>query len=58
MVLKHYLKGNMYSNATGGDLWESIGHVAKKPVSSMMNTWIMQVGFPLVEFQSRTLILI
>ena len=38
----------MYSNATGGDLWESIGHVAKKPVSSMMNTWIMQVGFPLV----------
>ena len=47
--LTHYLKGNMYSNATGGDLWDSIGRVSKKPVHSMMNTWIRQVGFPLVE---------
>jgi tricorn protease interacting factor F2/3 len=46
--LKHYLKGNMYSNATGADLWESIEHVSKKPVRSMINTWIRQVGFPLV----------
>ena len=47
--LHHYLTKNMYGNAKGDDLWDSIGKVSKKPVRPMMNTWIRQVGFPLVE---------
>jgi tricorn protease interacting factor F2/3 len=51
--LHHYLKKNMYSNATGDDLWSSIGNIAKKPVRTMMNSWIQQVGFPLVKVSKQ-----
>jgi len=47
--LKHYLTKHKYSNAEGQDLWNSIGKVARKPVSSMMKTWIDQVGYPVVD---------
>jgi tricorn protease interacting factor F2/3 len=47
--LKHYLTKHKYSNAEGQDLWDSIGKVARKPVSSMMKTWIDQVGYPVVD---------
>ena len=46
--LKHYLTKHKYSNAEGDDLWNSIGKISHKPVSSMMKTWIDQVGYPLV----------
>ena len=38
-----------YSNAEGRDLWNSIGKVARKPVDTMMKTWIDQVGYPVVD---------
>ena len=47
--LKHYLTKHRYNNAEGKDLWAALGKVAHKPVKSMMNTWINQVGFPIVE---------
>jgi len=47
--LKHYLTKHKYSNAEGQDLWNSIGKVARKPVSSMMKTWIDQVGYPVID---------
>jgi tricorn protease interacting factor F2/3 len=46
--LKHYLTKHKYSNAEGHDLWNSIGKIARKPVKSMMKTWVNQVGYPLV----------
>jgi len=46
--LKHYLTKHRYSNAEGQDLWDSIGKVARRPVSSMMKTWIDHVGYPVV----------
>ena len=46
--LRHYLKKHKYQNAAGRDLWNSIGKISKKPVTSMMESWIKQVGFPLV----------
>ena len=47
--LKHYLTSHKFSNAEGQDLWNSIGKISHKPVSSMMKTWIDQVGYPVVD---------
>lgn len=44
-----YLETNKWGNATSDDLWKSIGAASKNvPVPEMMQTWIMQAGFPLV----------
>ena len=47
--LKKYLSDFKYKNAEGQDLWNAIGKASKMPVSSMVNTWLKQPGFPLVE---------
>ncbi|MCV0392390.1 MAG: M1 family metallopeptidase [Nitrosopumilus sp.] len=47
--LKKYLSDFKYKNAKGQDLWDAIGAASKMPVSSMVNTWLKQPGFPLVE---------
>ena len=47
--LKKYLSEFKYKNAEGKDLWDAIGKASKMPVTSMVNTWLRQPGFPLVE---------
>ncbi len=47
--LKKYLSDFKYKNAEGTDLWNAIGKASKMPVTSMINTWLKQPGFPLVE---------
>ncbi len=47
--LKKYLSDFKYKNAKGSDLWNAIGKASKMPVASMVNTWLKQPGFPLVE---------
>lgn len=47
--LKRYLSDFKYKNAQGVDLWNAIGKASKMPVTSMINTWLKQPGFPLVE---------
>jgi tricorn protease interacting factor F2/3 len=47
--LHQYLSKYRYKNATGEDLWNTIGNVSKRPVKSMMTSWIKQVGFPIVK---------
>ena len=49
--LRAYLKKFAYKNAKGGDLWDEIGKAAKMPVRTMVNSWLRQVGFPLLEAQ-------
>ena len=51
--LRHYLTKHKYKNAAGKDLWDSIGKISKKPVNTMMNSWIKQVGFPLVNIEMK-----
>ena len=51
--LQKYLKKHAYSNAEGHDLWKSIGEVAKKPIDKMMDSWINQVGFPIVSVNRK-----
>ncbi|KAF6249554.1 MAG: M1 family peptidase [Candidatus Nitrosopumilus sp. MTA1] len=47
--LKQYLSDFKYKNAEGKDLWNAIGKASRMPVTSMINTWLKQPGFPLVE---------
>lgn len=47
--LKKYLSDFKYKNAKGQDLWDAIGKASRMPVSSMVNSWLKQPGFPLVE---------
>jgi len=47
--LKKYLSDFKYKNAKGQDLWNAIGKASNMPVTSMINTWLKQPGFPVVE---------
>ena len=47
--LRRYLKTHAYACATSHDLWEALEAVSAKPVAGMMENWIGQAGFPLVE---------
>ncbi len=51
--LKQYLLSHKFGNATTQNLWSSLEKVSKKPVKKMMNTWIKQTGFPLVEAELK-----
>ncbi len=51
--LKKYLAAYKYQNASGQDLWKEIGKASKMPVSSMVNSWLNQPGFPLVEVTKK-----
>jgi tricorn protease interacting factor F2/3 len=51
--LRVYLKKFSYKNAQGNDLWDEIGKAAKMPVRSMVNSWLKQTGFPLVDVQKQ-----
>ena len=48
-----YLKKFAYKNAKGEDLWNEIGKASRLPVRNMVNSWLKQVGFPLVEAQKH-----
>ncbi|HSB57591.1 MAG TPA: M1 family metallopeptidase [Nitrosopumilaceae archaeon] len=51
--LKNYLKKHMYGNATTEDLWNSLEKVSRKPVRKMMNSWVKQVGYPIIEVDTK-----
>jgi len=51
--LMNYLKEFKYKNAKGQDLWNAIGKASKMPVSSMVNSWLKQPGYPLVEINQE-----
>ncbi len=44
-----YLTQYQYSNAEGKDLWKSLDKVSGKPVTEMMEKWINQTGYPVLE---------
>jgi len=51
--LRNYLKKYSYKNAKGDDLWMEIGRASKMPVPAMVNSWIRQVGFPMVDAETQ-----
>ena len=47
--LYDYLSNHTYSNAKGVDLWTAMEQASGKPIVSMMNSWIKQSGYPVVD---------
>ncbi len=47
--LQDYISSHEYSNARTEDLWSALEDASGKPVSNIMETWIKQTGYPLVQ---------
>ena len=53
--IRLYLKKHAYANTVTTDLWDALEETSGQPVREMMNTWILQGGFPLVTFDKGQL---
>jgi puromycin-sensitive aminopeptidase len=49
--IRRYLKQHSYANTVTTDLWDALEEVSGQPVRSMMNTFILQGGHPLVTLE-------
>ena len=50
-----YLSRHAYDNAVTADLWSALEAASGEPVGSIMDTWILQGGFPLLAYDGATL---
>jgi aminopeptidase N len=46
--LKQYFTDHAYKNTVGNDLWDALEKASGKKVTTIMNAWISQPGFPVV----------
>jgi len=46
--IRRYLVTHAYANTVTNDLWRSLEQASGEPVAEIMDTWILQGGFPLV----------
>jgi puromycin-sensitive aminopeptidase len=44
-----YLRKHQYGNTETGDLWDALQESSHEPVRRLMDSWIFQPGFPIVE---------
>ena len=44
-----YLRKHEYANTETGDLWDALEQASDEPVRKLMDSWIFQPGFPMVE---------
>jgi len=47
--LKKYLVRYRHGSATTDNLWSALSDVSKKPVKKIMDSWVKQQGYPIVE---------
>jgi puromycin-sensitive aminopeptidase len=53
--IRHYLRKHSYANTVTTDLWDALEEVSHQPVRDVMNTWILQGGYPLVTLEDGML---
>ncbi len=46
--IRIYLRRHAYANTVTADLWRALEEASAQPVGEIMDTWILQGGFPLV----------
>jgi len=46
--LKAYFAAYKYGNTEGNDLWDALAKASGKDITSLMNVWISQSGYPVV----------
>ncbi len=49
--IRNYLRKHSYANTVTTDLWDAIEEVSGEPVRDVMNTWILQGGYPLITLE-------
>jgi puromycin-sensitive aminopeptidase len=47
--LRAYMRAFAEKNATGADLWQKLAEASGRPVGALMQSWIAQPGFPIVD---------
>ena len=47
--LRYYLKRHEYDIAESEDLWEAFEFISKKPISKFMDSWVKQLGYPVIK---------
>ena len=47
--LHSYLDAHKYGNARGADLWTALQEASGQPVTSLMESWTLQMGYPVLE---------
>jgi puromycin-sensitive aminopeptidase len=50
--LRRYLSKHQYGNARTRDLWDALGEASGQPVADMMDTWVKQTGYPVVNVRT------
>jgi puromycin-sensitive aminopeptidase len=53
--IRTYLQRHRYGNATTQDLWSALEAASGAPVGEIMDTWILQGGYPLVSVKGDTI---
>jgi aminopeptidase N len=51
--LKEYFKNFAYKNTETSDLWSAFGNSSNKNITNLMNTWIVQPGFPVLHVSKQ-----
>lgn len=51
--LRHYMQKHAYGNTVTTDLWDALEESSGSPVRDMMDGWIYQGGFPLIEVAQK-----
>ena len=47
--IRHYIAANEYGNTETTDLWDALEQTSGQPTRRIMDSWIFQGGYPLVE---------
>ncbi|MDE0823369.1 MAG: M1 family metallopeptidase [Dehalococcoidia bacterium] len=50
--LNRYLSGHMYDNARTQDLWSALETESGQPVTAIMDSWVKQMGYPVLQVES------
>ena len=50
--LNKYMTDNQYANARTTDLWDALEAASSLPVRAMMDSWVNQTGYPVLEIES------
>ena len=51
--LSQYLSAHQYGNARTADLWSALEAASGQPVTSIMNSWTNQMGYPVLRIESN-----